>query len=58
MGAFDCLGDPIRRRILGLRIDDKPAVDELGAVVQDEARISPRSVATGSSQCLPRRRDG
>lgn len=41
MPAFDCLGDPVRRRILGLRRDDGQAVDEVAAVVElTELRIS------------------
>jgi hypothetical protein len=37
--AFDCLGDPVRRRVLGPRIDDEWAADEVGAVAQEEFGI-------------------
>jgi hypothetical protein len=38
--AFDCLGDPVRRRILGPPIDGDRASGEVGAVAQEEFGIS------------------
>ena len=38
--AFDCLGDPVRRRILGPRIDGERAASEVGAVAQEELGLS------------------
>lgn len=49
MRSFDCLGDPVRRRILGLRIDDEWAADEAGTVVQSEMKISSPEVSADST---------
>jgi hypothetical protein len=38
--AFDCLGDPVRRRILGPCIHGDGAAGEVGAVAQEEFEIS------------------
>ncbi|MCU1608144.1 MAG: putative transcriptional regulator, ArsR family [Pseudonocardiales bacterium] len=38
--AFDCLGDPVRRRILGPCIQGDGAAGEVGAVAQEEFEIS------------------
>jgi len=42
---FDCLGDPVRRRILGPRIDDEQAAGEVRAVAQEEFGISQPQVS-------------
>ncbi len=48
MPSFDCLGDPIRRRILGLRANGGRATGEFSLLVLDEFEVSrlgePRSV--------------
>jgi hypothetical protein len=44
--AFDCLGDPVRHRILGPRI-----VGEVGVVVKDEFGISQSRVPHGTRGC-------
>lgn len=45
MRAFDVLGDPVRRRILGLLVDGERAAGEVGAVVQKEFGISQSGVS-------------
>jgi len=45
---FDCLGDPVRRRILGPRIDGDRVSGEVGAVTQEEFGISQSRVARGT----------
>ncbi|MGH3547249.1 MAG: hypothetical protein ACRDQU_03810 [Pseudonocardiaceae bacterium] len=49
MPTFDCLGDPVRRRILGARIDGERAAGEVGGVWQGEFGIS-RSPASRSAR--------
>jgi DNA-binding transcriptional ArsR family regulator len=43
--AFDVLGDPVRRRILGLLADGERPAGEVGAVVQAEFGISQPAVS-------------
>jgi DNA-binding transcriptional ArsR family regulator len=45
MHAFDVLGDPVRRRILELLADGERAAGEVGAVVQEEFRITQPAVS-------------
>ena len=45
MHAFDVLGDPVRRRILELLADGERSAGQIGAVVQDEFRISQPAVS-------------
>lgn len=51
--AFDCLGDPVRRRILGMRRDTAQAASEVGIVVHDEYRISPSGVSRSPRPSAP-----
>jgi hypothetical protein len=51
MPAFDCLGDPVRRRILGARIDGEQAVGEVGAAEQDELGTSQSRWSRNSRRC-------
>lgn len=48
--AFDCLGDPVRRRILGPRINGERA-GEVGAVTGDEYAIFQSGVSGGTCGC-------
>jgi hypothetical protein len=43
--AFECLGDPVRRRILGPRIHDERAASEVTAVAHEEFGISQSRVS-------------
>jgi len=45
MGAFDVLGDPVRRRILELLADGELTSGEVCAVIQDEFGISQPGVS-------------
>jgi DNA-binding transcriptional ArsR family regulator len=45
MGAFDVLGDPVRRRILELLADGERAAGDVGAVIQREFGISQPAVS-------------
>jgi len=45
MHAFDVLGDPVRRRILELLADGERTAGDVGAVVQEEFRISQPGVS-------------
>lgn len=49
--AFDCLGDPLRRRILGPHIGGERAVGEVGAVAQEEFGISRSRVSRSTCGC-------
>lgn len=51
MPAFDCLGDPARRRILGPRIGGERAGGEVGIVSQDEFWIFQAGVSRSSCGC-------
>ncbi len=57
MPTFDCLGDPVRRRILGARIDGERAAGEVGGVWQGEFGIS-QSPASRSARGAARPRAG
>lgn len=43
--ALDVLGDPVRRRILGLLVDGEQAAGDVGAVIQHEFGISQPAVS-------------
>jgi hypothetical protein len=43
--VFDCLGDPVRRRVLGPCIDGERAANEIGAVTQEKFRIAQSQVS-------------
>lgn len=43
--VFDCLGDPVRRRVLGPYIDGERTANEVGAVAQEKFRISQSQVS-------------
>jgi predicted transcriptional regulator len=45
MHAFDVLGDPVRRRILELLVDDEHSSEEVASVICDEFGISQPAVA-------------
>jgi DNA-binding transcriptional ArsR family regulator len=45
MGAFDVLGDPVRRRILELLADAERASGEVVAVISDEFGITQAAVS-------------
>ena len=45
MLAFDVLGDPVRRRIVELLADGELTAGEVGAVIQEEFRISQPAVS-------------
>ena len=51
MPAFDCLGDPVRRRILGPRNAGARAVGEVDAGAQDECGISQSGWSRSSCGC-------
>ncbi|GAB3617592.1 metalloregulator ArsR/SmtB family transcription factor [Okibacterium endophyticum] len=45
MHAFDVLGDPVRRRILELLLDDEQSSGEIVAIIRAEFRISQPAVS-------------
>jgi DNA-binding transcriptional ArsR family regulator len=45
MGAFDVLGDPVRRRILELLADGELTAGDVGVAIQDEFGISQPGVS-------------
>ena len=45
MHAFDVLGDPVRRRILELLLDDERSSGDITAVIRDEFAISQPAVS-------------
>ena len=45
MQAFDVLGDPVRRRILELLLDDERSAGDVTAVIRDEFGISQPAVS-------------
>jgi DNA-binding transcriptional ArsR family regulator len=45
MHALDVLGDPVRRRILEMLAEGESSAGEIGAVIQDEFRISQPAVS-------------
>jgi hypothetical protein len=51
--AFDCLGDPVRRRILGPVIDGERVAGEIGGVAQDEFGLSQSRVPRSTGGPLP-----
>lgn len=51
MLTFDCLGDPVRRRILGARIDGERVAGGVGGVTQGEFGNSQSRVSRGARGC-------
>ena len=51
MPMLDCLGDPVRRRILGALIDRERAAGEVGGVAQGELGSSQSGVSRGTRGC-------
>jgi hypothetical protein len=47
MSSFDCLGDPVRRRILGLRANGGRATEDVSLLVQPELEAARSAIQSG-----------